>query len=157
VQRRVKEDPGTAGDQGEENWASILKKWLAQEYCIVTKGRILGHKGETSPQIDLIVLHPGYPPGLRDKKLYPVGGVTAAFECKLTLRSEHVGETIENCAKIKRLTARRTGTPRLELNSPLLYGLLAHSHSWRAENSTPIENVSRAIDEKDREITKHPR
>ena len=25
---RAQEDPGTAGDQGEENWAGFLRQWL---------------------------------------------------------------------------------------------------------------------------------
>ena len=28
IQRRATEDPGTAGDQGEENWAELLRGWL---------------------------------------------------------------------------------------------------------------------------------
>jgi hypothetical protein len=157
VQRRVREDPGTAGDQGEENWASILRKWLPKEYYVVTKGRILGHNGVASPQVDLIILHPSYPPSLRDKKLYLAGGVAAAFECKLTLEAAHIAKTTENCVEIKRLTLRRTGTPYVELNSPMLYGLLAHSHSWQRERSTPLENVTRTIDDKDQETARHPR
>jgi hypothetical protein len=157
VQGRVKEDPGTAGDQGEENWASVLRQWLPREYPVVTKGRILGHNGQVSPQVDVIVLHPSYPPSLLDKKLYLAGGVAAAFECKLTLDAGHITKAVENCAAIKRLTVKRTGSPLLELNSPLVYGLLAHSHSWREPGSKPIENVTRQLAEKDRAVAKHPR
>src|SRR5690348_14207781 len=85
IQERVHEDPGTAGDQGEENWAAILRGWLPANYPVVTKGRIIDHDGKASPQVDVIVLSPFYPMSLRDKKLYFVGGVVAAFECKLTL------------------------------------------------------------------------
>ena len=42
---RVSEDPGTAGDQGEENWKKLLKLWLPSGFEIVTKGRILGTNG----------------------------------------------------------------------------------------------------------------
>ena len=28
IQRRAAEDPGTAGDQGEENWAELLRGWI---------------------------------------------------------------------------------------------------------------------------------
>ena len=157
IQRRVKEDPGTAGDQGEENWASLLRVWLPPEYTVVTKGRILGHSGEASPQVDVVVLHPGYPAGLMDKKLFLAGGVAAAFECKLTLEGSHIRSAIQTSARIKRLTARRTGTPYLELSSPLLYGILSHSHSWKREASKPVENVTKLIDEADRETTKSPR
>ena len=157
VQRRVGEDPGTAGDQGEENWASLLRQWLPPEYRVITKGRILGHKGGASPQVDVVVLHPSYPPELVDKKLYLAAGVAAAFECKLTLTRDHIEKSIKTCAQIKKLTARRTGTPYLELNSPLLYGVLAHSHSWQAPASTPRENITRAIEEVNQSAAGHPR
>ena len=32
IRRRTHEDPGTAGDQGEENWASLLRDWLPRTY-----------------------------------------------------------------------------------------------------------------------------
>ncbi len=28
IQMRATEDPVTAGNQGEENWAEVLRKWL---------------------------------------------------------------------------------------------------------------------------------
>ena len=28
IQMRATEDPGTAGDQGEENWAELLRGWI---------------------------------------------------------------------------------------------------------------------------------
>ena len=77
---RVSEDPGTAGDQGEENWKKLLKLWLPSGFEIVTKGRILGTNGNASPQLDVIVLSPDYPKQLIDCKLYLAGGVVAAFE-----------------------------------------------------------------------------
>ena len=40
IQMRATEDPGTAGDQGEENWAELLRDWLPRTYEVVTKGRI---------------------------------------------------------------------------------------------------------------------
>ena len=58
IYRRVSEDPGTAGDQAEENWAEFLRNWLPANYPTVTKGRILNSDGITSPQIDILVLHP---------------------------------------------------------------------------------------------------
>jgi hypothetical protein len=64
IRRRAAEDPGTAGDQGEENWASVLRGWLPPSYRIVTKGRLIGQNGSTSPQVDVIVLNPAYPSAL---------------------------------------------------------------------------------------------
>ena len=32
IRSRALEDPGTAGDQGEENWAELLRDWLLPTY-----------------------------------------------------------------------------------------------------------------------------
>ena len=129
--KRATEDPGTAGDQGEENWATLLRNWLPTYFHIVTKGRILCENGYASPQTDVLVLHPSYPKVLLDKKLYLAGGVAAAFECKTTLKASHVKEAVETAANIRKNLPKREGTPYKELNSNIIYGLLAHSHSWK--------------------------
>jgi len=61
IRKRATEDPGTAGDQGEENWAALLREWLPDYFQVVTKGRILTDSGYASPQIDVLVLYPSYP------------------------------------------------------------------------------------------------
>jgi len=129
IQKRATEDPGTAGDQGEENWATLLRQWLPGYFHIVTKGRILADSGYTSPQVDVIVLHPSYPKILLDKKLYLSGGVAAVFECKITITASHVKEAVETSSILKRALPIRTGSPYKELHSGIIYGLLAHSHS----------------------------
>jgi len=157
IRPRVTEDPGTAGDQGEKNWKTLLENWIPPQYHVVTKGRILGHEGAATPQIDVLVLHPGYPKGLLDKNLYLAGGVAAAFECKLTLRSEHIRKAVENAVKIRSLLPRRNGSVYREVYSPIVYGVLAHSHEWKGHASTPIENVDQALHAADTELVKHPR
>ncbi|QZN94342.1 DUF6602 domain-containing protein [Symbiopectobacterium purcellii] len=157
IQKRVSEDPGTAGDQGEENWAEILRDWLPQEYHIVTKGRIISQDGETSPQIDILILHASYPSKLLNKKLFLAAGVAAAFECKTTLKASHITEVIENSIKIKNLYKPRGGTPYRELHSPIIYGLLAHSHSWKGEQSEPEKIIINKLISEDRKLISHPR
>lgn len=157
IQMRATEDPGTAGDQGEENWAELLRDWLPRTYEVVTKGRIIGQDGMTSLQIDVLVLNGAYPKKLLNKKLYLAAGVAAAFECKTTLKASHIAEAMENCAKIKQLYPIRTGTPYKELHTPLVYGLLAHSHSWKGENSTPEQNIENKLYEVDVVHVGHPR
>ncbi len=93
IQKRVKEAPGTSGAQGEENWAALLRDWLPPIYQVVTKGRILSHTGIPSPQVDILVLKPTYPKKLIEKKIYIAGGVAAAFECKTTLKKQHIDKT----------------------------------------------------------------
>lgn len=157
IQMRAAEEPGTAGDQGEENWAELLREWLPRSYEVVTKGRIISQEGVTSPQIDVLVLKGAYPKKLLNKKLYLAAGVAAAFECKTTLKASHVSEAVESCARIKGLYPARTGTPYTELHSPLVYGLLAHSHSWKGESSTPDRNIEQKLHEIDGLHVSHPR
>jgi len=157
IQMRAAEDPGTAGDQGEENWAELLRGWLPHTYEVVTKGRIISQEGVTSPQVDVVVLKSAYPKKLLSKKLYLAAGVAAAFECKTTLKASHIPEAVQNCVTIKSLYPNRTGTPYKELHSPVVYGLLAHSHSWKGESSTPEENIEKTLHEADELLVTHPR
>lgn len=157
IRRRTLEDPGTAGDQGEENWASLLRGWLPSSYEVVTKGRIIGEDGRTSPQVDVVVLKDVYPKKLVEKKLYLANGVAAAFECKTTLRTEHIREAVRTGVEIKRIFPVRTGTLYRELHAPILYGLLAHSHDWRSLNSRPKDNVTGKLLGSDKSYVAHPR
>ncbi len=50
IQIRVREDLGTAGDQAEENWCSLLKNWLPANYPGVTKGRVISCESNVSPK-----------------------------------------------------------------------------------------------------------
>ncbi len=156
VRTRTAEDPGTAGDQGEENWAEVLRSWLPSTYHVVTKGRILAADGKASRQVDVIVLQPSYPPRLLTKKMFLAGGVAAAFECKLTLRAQHIGEAVEGAAELRRLFKEQGQTPLRQLQSSLLYGLLAHSHDWKKEESTPADNIERALLDADKTSIGHP-
>jgi hypothetical protein len=157
IQKRASEDPGTAGDQGEENWATLLREWLPHYFHIVTKGRILTDSGYISPQIDILVLYPSYPNILLDKKMYISGGVAAAFECKITLTAAHIKKAVETSASIKRALPKTEGSPYKELNAGMIYGLLAHSHSWKFARSKPIDNIQKALMESDLLSVKHPR
>ncbi|HSZ73473.1 MAG TPA: DUF6602 domain-containing protein [Rhizomicrobium sp.] len=145
IYARAAEDPGTAGDEGEENWATLLREWLPPTYHIETKGRLIGTDGTLSPQIDLLVLKPSYPRKLREKKVWLAGGVAAAFECKTTIRADHIAASAERCRQFKSLFKPRTGTPRRELKSPLIYGTLAHSHAWKEKGSKPVDNINRLL------------
>lgn len=156
IQKRATEDPGTAGDQGEENWAELLRGWLPSTYKVVTKGRIISQNGQTSPQVDVLVLKDVYPEKLLNKKLYLAAGVAAAFECKTTLKAEHIAKTMKNCVAIKTLYPVREGSPYKELHAPIVYGLLAHSHSWKGENSKPEDNIERKLCESDTSYVLHP-
>lgn len=159
IQKRATEDPGTAGDQGEENWAELLRGWLPRNYEVVTKGRIISPDGHVSPQVDVLVLKSIYPKQLIDEgqKIYLAAGVAAAFECKTTLIAEHIEKAVKTCVEIKNLYPKRKGTPYKELHAPIVYGLLAHSHYWKAPNSTPETNIEQKLLESDKLYVSHPR
>jgi hypothetical protein len=158
ISKRSLEDPGTAGDEGEENWATLLRNWLPPHYTVVTKGRLVNWKGAASPQVDVIVLRPTYPRRLmaENKKIYLTAGVAAAFECKNTLRGARVDGACETAAAIQKLLERKDGHATEELNGPIIYGLLAHSHSWKGAGSDPLGNVERSLIEGDHRHASHP-
>lgn len=151
IHQRAREDPGTAGDQGEENWATILRQWLPPEFPVVTKGRILGPHGDASGQLDVLVLSSAYPRYLLDKKLYLASAVVAAFECKVTLRKRDVTTAITRGIDAKRLTPRRWGSPYKETTSTLLYGVLAHTSEWGEK-----PGLSRLLYDVHAELLEHP-
>ena len=156
IYARAAEDPGTAGDEGEGNWANLLRDWLPPTYHVETKGRLISEDGRMSPQIDVVVLKPTYPRKLLEKKIWLAGGVAAVFECKNTITAADVTASVSRCVKFKSLYPERKGTPRLELRSPLIYGMLAHSHSWKGEESDPTGNIKRSLNRPDLSVT-HPR
>ncbi|WP_125181973.1 DUF6602 domain-containing protein [Thiohalobacter thiocyanaticus] len=136
IRKSAAGDPGTAGDEGEENWAQLLREWLPPAYRVVTKGQLIDGKGQLSPQVDVIVLKPSYPAALHHKKKYFIAGVAAVFECKLTLKRADLSKATATCVAIKRLSGVREGTPYKELMTGPIYGVLAHSHQWRGPDAT---------------------
>lgn len=156
IRARSKEDPGTAGDQAEEDWAEILRDWLPATYRIVTKGRILFADGSSSPQVDVLVLTPSYPRGLGNEKYVFAGGVVAAFECKLTLRSSDIKRAFLTASAIKRKAPVRLGTLYDELNRPPIFGLLSHSHDL-SQGDRDWDRLYKAIQKCAEECPEHPR
>lgn len=100
---------------------------------------------------------PSYPEILIDKKLYLAGGVAAAFECKTTLKASHVQDAVETATLIRQNLPVRNGSPYSELNSMIIYGLLAYSHSWKGEQSKPINIIEEKLISSDEMFVKHPR
>lgn len=127
LQRYAKRDTGTSGDQSEEYWANFLRNWLPATYEVVTKGQILPFRGIPTNQVDIIVLRPDYPKHLRHQKMYFAGGVVAVFECKTTLRQRDLAKIVQHAAQVKNTSPIRSGSPYLELQQPIIYGVLAHS------------------------------
>jgi hypothetical protein len=137
---RSREDPGTAGDEGEENWAKLLRLWFPAHYHVVTKGRILAANGKASKQFDVLVLRPTYPVGLLDKKLYMAPGVVAVFECKLTLQRKHIDQIFQRNVELKRMYGRAGDDP-----GPPVVGLLAHAHAWKSSRMANQDRLGELI------------
>ena len=159
IREEMDDNRSNAGDQGEENWAKLLRDWLPRTYKIVTRGQIIGQDGNLSPQVDVLVLKGAYPKRLIEdnNKIFLAAGVAAAFECKNTLKASHIEEAVETCVKIKNLYPERQGTPYKELHAPVVFGLLAHSHSWQGKNSTPADNIESKLLTADLCHVSHPR
>lgn len=157
IRPRIKEDPGTAGDQGELSWVRLLEDWLPEGYSVVTKGRILGATGEASPQIDVVILKPNYPKFLKKEKYYLMGGVAAAFECKTTLRPQHIDKIMRTAKSIARLQIKDTSSIKSEIFAPIIYGVLAHTHSWTGNPETAIKKIKDRILLKAKETAEQPR
>jgi len=145
IHTRAAQDPGTAGDEGEENWREFLSGWLPPSYQVVTKGQLISIDGQLSPQVDVVVLHPTYPRKLVGVKKYLADLVIAAFECKLTLRRQDIKKALENAKAIRQLVKPRKGSFYKEVYSPLIYGLLAHSHVWTPHADTSAFNIGNAF------------
>lgn len=151
IRRWAVDDPGTAGDQGEETWAAILRRWLPPAYSVVTKGRILSAAGEASRQVDVVVLSPDYPPILKNYKYYLAPGVLAAFECKLTLRRSHIIAAVQTGASLKRMLK-----PEFNSYAPPVYGILAHSHNWKRSRLAVTELIDSIRSEAEHEQLTEP-
>jgi hypothetical protein len=157
IRKSAAADPGTAGDEGEENWAQLFREWLPPTYRVVTKGQLVDESGNLSPQVDVIVLKPSYPNALHHKKKYFLAGVAAAFECKLTLKKAGIAKAIQTAAAIKRLAGSKQGTPYQELVSGPIVGILAHAHAWKGSDIDAIKTVDEHIRDSDLAFVKHPR
>jgi hypothetical protein len=131
------QDPQRAGHGGEGTWVSVLKEWLPPAYQVVTRKYIVPEVGTDMFEMDIVVLHSSYPEPLRTREEILAGGVAAAFSVKLTLDASGIRDRVERAVALRRALKPRYGTPREEITAPFPVGLLAHSHEWKAPNSTP--------------------
>ena len=123
-------DAGTAGARGENVWATLFREWLPSDLKIVTTGRILYPDGNTSGQMDILILSPDYPTGLmrKNSEYFMSSGVLAAFESRNTIKSKDIKEAIRDAESIK-----GHGLNIYSSHSFLwpIYGLLGLNHGWK--------------------------
>ena len=128
------ENTAVAGDLAENVWVKMLSEILPERYKVFKNGTIISRDGRTSPEIDILVVKGEHPPHLLEQKMFLEAGVAAAFECKLTLRASDIKKFLEVCKDVKSLSPDRFGTPYKELQTPIICGLLAFSHSWKKKS-----------------------
>ena len=87
--------------------------------------------------------------------MFLAGGVLAAFECKITLKPDHLPKFFKTAKSIKNLTPLK-GYRNIyeETHSPIYVGLLAHSHNW-SKNGT-VERIGNALHKNDIKLVTKP-
>lgn len=151
-------DPQRAGHGGEATWVGLLESWLPPSYGIGTRKYILPEvEGGTPFETDIVIFNPGYPEALRSREEVLAGGIAAAFSVKLTLNADGIRDAVQKAAELRQHLAVRYGSAREEILAPFPVGLLAHSHVWNGERSTPIDNIHNALGKFDQEYVQHPR
>ncbi|UXA16738.1 DUF6602 domain-containing protein [Mycobacterium sp. SMC-4] len=144
----------------ESNWDEALTDWLPPQYEI-GKRKYLMLETEDGPSLtketDLVVFRPHYPTKLRKKHHVLASGISAAFSVKRTVGREDITEAYEDAITLRRGMRIREGTEKAYLVPPVFYGLLGQSHNWKADNSTPPENVQAIANELERELVAAPR
>lgn len=151
-----------AGHHGEEIWGRFLQEWLPPQYEIGYRKYILleadpGDGSEVSGETDIVIFHPSYPRALRDRHEVLLSGIVAAFSAKLTLNRAGIEEAVNEAAKVRRAAKLRSHDLNGKLLTPFVYGILAHTHAWKAPASNPVEAVTAALSELDLKFSNEPR
>jgi len=146
-----------AGHGGESTWARMLEEWLPPDYEVGLRKYLIPEVGDDTFETDLVIFRPSYPKALRKREEVLGGGIAAAFSIKLTLDAAGIRDGFERARDIRRGQAMLVGTPRREMLGSFPIGILAHSHDWKADGSTPLENVARNCLDSDIEVCAHPR
>lgn len=146
------------GHGNETIWQNFLTNWLPPQYEVATRKYIVGTKDtdENPFETDLVVFHPGYPRRLRTESHVMAAGVAAAFSTKLTLRRAGLAEAAESSHKLQQMLVTEEGSARTELWKPYVYGILSASHTWKAENSRPVDNIENALFDDVTKYAMHP-
>lgn len=151
-----------SGHHGEHIWGAFLKAWLPPQYEIGYRKYILletdpGDGAEASAETDIVIFHPSYPPALRERHDVLLTGIVAAFSAKLTLDRAGIDEAVKESAKVRRAAKLRSVDLNGKLLPPFVYGILAHTHSWKAPKSKPVQSITAALDELDQKFSLQPR
>lgn len=150
------------GHRVESRWKGVLSAWLPSQYEVVDKRKYILLETDDGPTVtketDLVVFYPHYPEKLRDKESVLASGVAAAFSIRRTIGRVDIKEAYEDAINLRRgMKVRAQGGLQSYLIPPVFFGLLAESHDWKADASTPKDNIKKITDEFDRDLVKSPR
>jgi hypothetical protein len=141
------------GHHYEALFRRLLLGWLPPQYEIGTRKYLLLERevnGESySRETDLVIYHPSYPRELRERSEVLLSGVVAAFSVKSALRTEDLQEAITEAQLVREGFEERRGAEG-ELISPLIYGVLTHTHDLSgSEPRAAVTNTLLAETQKD--------
>lgn len=147
-----------SGHGAESSWLRFLEDWLPPGYTVGRRKYILPEVGSSRPrETDLVIFQPSYPLALRGREEVLAAGVAAAFSVKLTLDTAGLREAAETAAELQRMLRPRSDCARSEMLGMFPFGVLAHSHTWKAAGSQPVKNIADAMRILDHELAATPR
>jgi hypothetical protein len=147
-----------SGHGAESSWERFLQDWLPAGYAVGRRKYILPEVGAARPrETDLVIFDPAYPVALRSREEVLAAGVAAAFSVKLTLDAAGLREAAETAAELQRMMRPRSESARSELLGMFPFGVLAHSHTWKAPGSQPVQDVRDTMWSLDEELAATPR
>ncbi|BBZ43359.1 hypothetical protein MPRM_06400 [Mycobacterium parmense] len=120
------------GHHYEALFRRLLQGWLPPQYEVGTRKYLLLERAVNrksySCETDLVIFHPSYPRELRERSEVLLSGVVAAFSVKSELSRGKLRDAITEARVVREGFERKVGTEIGELISPLIYGVLAHTH-----------------------------
>ena len=144
-----------SGHEAEAAWKQLLEAWLPPNYRIGVRKYLLFETPvdgtSQSREHDLVIFHPGYPEALRTKPQVVISGVVAAFSVKLTLNRAGIEEAIEDAAVLRRGIEVKKDKTIGNLLSPLIFGVLAHSH--KSLGNPPDRTVDRLLQQSSADVS----
>jgi hypothetical protein len=134
-------NPSSVGSRGEEVWIKFFELFLPDGYTVVQTAHLIDRDNAGSPQIDILILKPGYPKIMINEGYYPLESVLAGFECKLSLTLADVRSTVEKAKRIKQMFQHEHGSIESELATPFVYGLVALGDSISVGEKCLLDKV----------------
>jgi hypothetical protein len=135
------------GHHYEALFRRLLNGWLPPQYEVGTRKYLLLERAVNrhsySRETDLVIFHPSYPRELRERSEVLLSGVIAAFSVKSELRKRDLQDAITEARAVREGFEGRLGSEIGELISPLIYGVLAHTHKLPGEE--PRASVTDAL------------